>query len=410
MLLSRVSLVGVGLLALACGHEDKSFSSPCSRSELEGCGLTCSTTQACPAGLFCSAGKCDAECTAQTAASDCSAGQTCGSDGRCTASASSLDGGAGDANTSEGDGATAQSDTGFTEEPNVCGSVVLDSEPVIPNVFLIIDQSSSMDDKFGSSTRWKALKDSLLSDTGLIKELDQVVRFGAVFYSGREGEATCPLLSQVDLAIGNYETIKSHYPDNTIADTPTGDAIEAVLAEIPEEVSLDPVYGEGPTIFVLATDGEPDRCEELNPQHGQQEAIDAVKHAYARGIRTYIIAVADEVGQKHVNDIANAGVGNVDGPQAPSYRANDDQGLRDALRAIIGGEVSCDVPLKGKVTGDPCAGTIKVGGNALTCNDPNGYSLMSETVIRVNGTACDAVKQGKLLSAEFPCGAAVPLL
>lgn len=406
---SRVSMLAVGLLAVACSHEDKSFSSPCSRSELEACGLTCSAAQACPSGLFCSAGTCDAECTAQTAARDCSAGQTCSSEGRCEQGAS-LDAGANDAGILQIDSGQTQYEAGFMQDPNVCGSVVLESEPVIPNVFLIIDQSSSMDDKFGSSTRWQALKDSLLSDTGLIKELDQVVRFGAVFYSGREGEATCPLLSQVDLAIGNYETIKSHYPDKTVADTPTGDAIEAVLAEIPEDVVLDPIYGEGPTIFVLATDGEPDRCEELNPQHGQQEAIDAVKHAFSRGIRTYIIAVADEVGQAHVNDIANAGVGNVDGPQAPSYRANDDQGLRDALRAIIGGEVSCDVPLKGKVTGDPCAGTIKVGGNTLTCNDPNGYTLMSETVIRVTGTACDAVKQGKLLSAVFPCGAAVPLL
>jgi hypothetical protein len=361
----------------------------------------------CPSGLYCEAQTCKAECTSETAVKDCGDGMLCTTDGRCGVdpNAVSLDGGVSQIESDSGEITHVDADNG-----NVCGSVALESQPVIPNVILIIDQSSSMDEKFGTSTRWQSLRDSLLAENGLIKELQNSVKFGATFYSAKSDAKVCPMLTEVNLALGNYEMIKAKYPAKTIGDTPTGDAIDAVLAKLPKEKELDPSYAQGPTIFVLATDGEPDRCEELNPQNGQQEAIDAVKRAYGMNIRTYVIAVANEVGQKHLNDLANAGVGNTSATQAPSYRANDDKGLRDALRMIVAGEVNCDVPLKGTVTGNVCAGTIRIAGKDVPCNDPNGFELMSPSVLRMKGTACESIKKGQTLTARFPCGDAIPLL
>ena len=407
MSVSRTTLLGSIFLLVACGSRDPEVmaESPCSRGELDACGFACSAEEQCPSGLFCEKGACQAECSAGTVEQDCGDGKLCTSDGHCEDDPDGvgLDGGE---PISQADGGVTQTDA---EPGNVCGSVTLESSPVIPNVILIIDQSSSMDEKFGSSTRWQSLRDSLLADNGLIKELQSTVRFGATFYSAKSGEATCPMLTEVQLALGNYETIKAQYPPKTIAETPTGDAIDAVLAKLPKDKPLDPTSPVGPTIFILATDGEPDRCEELNPQRGQQEAIDAVKRAYAQDIRTYVIAVANEVGQMHLNQLANAGVGNTTMTQAPSYRANDDKGLRDALRAIVAGEVKCDVPLKGTVTGNACDGVIRVGGKDVPCNDPNGFELPSGSVIRLKGTACDAIKKGQTLTARFPCGDAIPL-
>jgi hypothetical protein len=406
MFLSRRPTIGCLLLLVACSGKDPSVTAedPCTRGDIAVCGNACGSSADCPSGLYCEAKTCKAECTLATATADCGGGMLCTEDGRCRddPSATRLD-----ASVAEADGGINESDT---SSGSVCGSVTLQSQPVIPNVIFIVDQSSSMDDSFGTSTRWQSLRDSLLADNGLIKELQNSVKFGVTFYSAKTDSMVCPMLTEVQLALGNYEAIRANYPANTIGETPTGDAIEAVLAKLPKDKELDPTYAEVPTIFILATDGEPDRCEELNPQNGQQEAIDAVKHAYGMGIRTYVIAVANEVGQRHLDDLANAGVGNTGSEQAPSYRANDDQGLRDALRKIVAGEVNCDVSLKGTVTGNVCAGTIRIGGQDVLCNDPNGFELFSPSVLRIKGTACEAIKKGKTLTARFPCGEAVPLL
>lgn len=405
MLFSRSTLIGSVLVLAACttSEPETKVENPCARGDIAACGTVCASDNDCPSGLFCESKSCKAECTIPTAITDCGNGMMCSDDGHCEddPNAVALDGGMLDT-----DGGISEVDA---DNGNVCGSVILDSQPVIPNVILIIDQSSSMDEKFGTSTRWQSLRDSLLAENGLIKDLQNAVKFGATFYSAKSDNKVCPMLTEVNLALGNYEGIKAKYPTKTIAETPTGDAIDAVLAKLPKEKELDPTYAQGPTIFILATDGEPDRCEELNPQNGQQEAIDAVKRAFAQNIRTYVIAVANEVGQKHLNDLANAGIGNTSATQAPSYRANDDKGLRDALRAIVAGEVNCDVPLKGTVTGNVCSGTIRIAGKDVPCNDPNGFEMVGPSVLRMKGTSCDAIKKGQTLTARFPCGEAVPL-
>ena len=57
--------------------------------------------------------------------------------------------------------------------------------------------------------------------------------------------------------IGNPSVYPPTYPSGDGADTPTGDSIDALMTIIQN----DPPPAEGPTIIVLATDGEPDSCE-----------------------------------------------------------------------------------------------------------------------------------------------------
>ncbi len=407
MSVSRSALFASLLWLAACGADSKtSVESPCDRGDLAACGTACASSVDCPSGLFCEKSMCQAECTAATALDDCGSGMLCTIDGRCNEDPYALDL---DAGIAESDAEITQIDASH-DNGNVCGEVALASQKVIPNVVLIIDQSSSMDERFGSSTRWQVLREALLAETGLIKEFQNSVKFGATFYSAKDGNQTCPMLTEVEMAMGNYDNIKAKYPAKTIEDTPTGDAIDAVLAKLPKEKELDPTYAQGPTIFILATDGEPDTCKKLDPQEGQPEALDAVKRAFTMNIRTYVIAVGNEVGQKHLNDLANVGVGNTTMTQAPSWRANDDKGLRDSLRSIVAGEVNCDVTLKGTVTGNACSGTIRIAGKDVPCNDPNGYELVNPSLVRMKGTACDAIKRGETLTARFPCGEAIPLL
>jgi hypothetical protein len=289
-------------------------------------------------------------------------------------------------------------DSGTEEDGGVCGEVVVKSTPVVPNVVVIVDQSGSMKDPFGAQSRWQTLKDYLLGADGLIQTYQSRVNFGLALFSGTgpSGE-TCPYVTQVPAGLSNFAAISAVYgPAEPLNNTPTGDSITKVITD------LEPSANQ--TVFILATDGEPDTCEQPWPQEGQQEAIDAVKYAYSLGIITYVVAVANEaeLSQEHVSNMANAGQGVASG--AESYRVNTGAEVKSALNQIVSGAISCTVPINGEVTiDDPCLGTVKLNGTSLACGSTDGWALQGRSVV-LTGTACDAFKLGGELTASFPCG------
>lgn len=299
----------------------------------------------------------------------------------------------------------------------VCADVSIRARLATPNVVFVVDQSGSMTAQFGSGTRWTVLKDALLGDTGIIAEFQQVVRFGLALYTYGQGDPVCPVITpgNFTVALDALDGIRDVYmPAEPRDNTPTGESIDAVLKQVSSLGLVGP--DSEPTIFILATDGNPDTCAlpdqgafgSANSLVATKRSIEAVQNAYSAGVSTYVIAVADEndLAQTHVNDLANAGVGKPAGSgvqDAPSYRVDDDEGLRDALRTIVSGQQSCDVKLDGKIVGDACQGTVTLDGVALPCNDPNGWKLIDESTIELQGAACDGVKSGKPLTATFPC-------
>src|SRR5688500_17527624 len=213
---------------------------PCAADDApEGCGDTCSVANPCPMGLVCRDGTC----------------------------------------------VPPERDAGRRYDGAVCADVILEAHPTTPNVILMIDQSGSMTESFGGGTRWSELKDSLLDvPDGLIYDLQDQVRFGLALYSARADGSDpgppvgeCPLVEQVPVMISNYDAIDAVYgPADPIDETPTGDSMNAIL----DGIAGTPDPDGNPTIIILATDGEPDRCEELNPQNGQAESIAAARRAY----------------------------------------------------------------------------------------------------------------------------------
>lgn len=301
-----------------------------------------------------------------------------------------------------------------SDASTTCASRTVKARRVTPNVVLIVDQSGSMTESFqGAGTRWAALREFLLEDPGgLIASLQNQIRFGLAMYSGlsEEPEAACPVMTHVSPQLNNFQNISASYSSaEPLDDTPTGDAIDAVVDELGLASSLD--QEPDPTVFILATDGAPDRCEELDPQNGQEEAIAAVQRAYSLGVPTFVISVGEGDYEEQHRDMANAGQGL--GPmddQAPFWVAGDDASLRSALTEIVGSQVSCDVALNGRVaSGDPCAGTISLSGVALTCNDANGWTLIDDQHIRVQGDACDEFKTdvASTLEVSFPCSVGI---
>lgn len=321
--------------------------------------------------------------------------------------------GTGDSNSDgTGDGLT----DGAGDDSNICADVTLTTRRVTPTVLLLVDQSGSMDEDFGGSgSRWDVLRDSLLDvPDGLIYDLQSVVEFGLALYSARSNDdglpiGDCPLLTTVPPGIDNYDAIEAVYgPADTISDTPTGDSMDAVVAML----SSAPDPESDPAIIILCTDGEPDRCEELNPQNGQAEAVAAAENAYSAGYRTYIISVGEgTISAAHLQDMANAGVGaTAADPPAPYWEVGNDEGLRDALRTIIGGELSCLIEVNGEIVMDlACSGRVTLNGVDLPCGDPNGWHAPDSKHIELLGEACDTLLNttDPTLSAVFPCDAVI---
>lgn len=390
-------LAGLAASAASCSKTEESLVSPC-ESELA-CGQTCSTTTPCASGRFCGP---ESTCTAQCIAGDsrCGDSKRCDANGKCI-SKTQLGGIGG----TDGGGVGGNS--------GVCADAKITLDKQIPNVLLLVDQSSSMNAEFAGSDRWQVLRTALMTPgTGIVNTLQAEVRFGLSLYSGRNGAMPCPELTNVLPALNNFAAIDATYPVPTTAiidDTPTGESIDKARD------TLLAVTDAGPKVIVLATDGEPDTCQFFDsmPDEGRAVAIKAAQDAFQTGVFTFYISVGNDVSDAHATEMANVGQGYPrNDPMQRFYRANNQAELKDAFQTIVNGVRTCAFALNGMVKdGAETDGTVVLDGAVLPLNDPNGWHLSSPTTIQLDGTACEAVKDDKKheLSASFTCGSIVPV-
>ena len=402
-------IVSVGALVGCSGSSSGSTRAVCEGSGTpSACGVACVSDIGCGNGFHCSAGTCTAECSDAIA---CPAGEVCSSEGRCE---------------------LARIIAGGSDAGGLCATVDVGARRVTPKVTVIVDQSGSMgDNQFplaggGTDTRWNVVRDALIGPDGVITRLDNVAEFGLSLYTAREDNrlpnlptpgTECPEISAVPVAANNRNAIASVYErEEPIDETPTGDAIEAVLASLRLGVDPDP----NPSVFILATDGNPDRCEQLNHKGltpaesaeagriARAEATDAVTHAFEQGVRTFVLGVGEgTVTLDHLQDLANSGLGrSASDPPAPYWVAGDQAGLADALSAIVGQSLSCEVRLDGRIdVTQACTGTVSLNDEPLPCDDPNGWRAIDESSIELVGTACERLKTepAAFVAAAFSC-------
>jgi hypothetical protein len=295
---AALSLLG-SLFAFGCNRSGaESHVSPC-ESKLT-CGAACSPVATCSSGQYCGPNN---ACTAACVPGDgnCGAGQSCNPNGQCVV----------------GGGINPGIDAGSDEVPDGCVQDQVKVTSPIPTVIMLIDQSGSMNEQFGSGNRWNVLRDALIDkSTGIISTLESNVRFGLALYTSENGfgsdspAKTCPIITEVAPALNNYAAIAAKYLANDWKDdTPTGESLDAAVK------ILDGVSADGPKVIVLATDGEPDTC--ADPDTGEQSvrdaaralSVSAVQNAFKKQITTYVISVGNEVGHDHLRAVANAGQG-----------------------------------------------------------------------------------------------------
>jgi hypothetical protein len=287
----------------------------------------------------------------------------------------------------------------------ICASVEVAARRITPRVTLVVDQSGSMNDELsGGLSRWDAVHEVLTGPEGLVTTTEGMVVYGLALYSDAAGgSARCPIVTEVTEMLGNRDAIDAAYAAaDPLGETPTGDALEAVLDRI--EGALDP--SDDPRILVLATDGAPDRCGAPNGHDATSRArsVRAVERAYALGIRTFVVGVGDgTVSAEHLAELAAAGQG---GGAARFYEAGDVASLAAAMREIVRGELSCTLELEGRI--DPaqaCAGEVRLNGTPLPCDDPDGWRAIDETHVELLGASCDALvaRESNAIEASFPC-------
>ena len=399
---AALSLAG-SLVAFGCGGSSgESKVSPCKTALT--CGAACSALVSCQSGQYCGPNNaCTADCTPSDG--NCGAGQSCSPSGRCVV----------------GGNINPGIDAGSDELPDGCIQDQVKVTSPIPTVIMLIDQSGSMREQFGSGNRWNVLRDALIDkDTGIIATLESKVFFGLALYTSENGfgsgtpAKTCPVITEVPPALNNFAAISAKYlPNDWKDDTPTGESIEAAVK------TLDGVTEDGPKVIVLATDGEPDTC--ADPDSGEQSVRDAaralsvtaVQNAFKKQITTYVISVGNEVGQDHLRAVANAGQGLAVDVDATNrfYLANNQAELATAFDTIVSGVRSCVFNLNGTVQADRAdSGTVHLDGKFLVYMDTDGWRLTSPSVLELQGAACAALKKSgdHELKIKFPCGDFVP--
>jgi hypothetical protein len=316
---------------------------------------------------------------------------------------------------------------------NACQSVTITPTRSIPNVMFLVDQSGSMNmNDFGPDNlnRWTAAHTAV---TQIISETESIVRFGLTTYESDDGfggaDPECPVFGpasppeegpigffDLDMASGPISTdYPATFPGGE--DTPTGDSIDALVDWIQIPANTPPA--DGPTIIVVATDGEPDSCEFPDPTGGspeqafsRQEVVDAATRAHGMDIDVFVLWVGrlnNGATRDHLQEVADAGV---DGA-GTVWVGDDPSNLENAFQQIISDSISCDIQMdkrfddKDKACNDP-ESDVRLNGVPLSCPTEWRVKPGVDDIIELVGSACDTFKSGDVtFSAEFPCGAII---
>ncbi len=292
-------------------------------------------------------------------------------------------------------------------EPIRCNPLSFNYSAFPATVVVLIDRSGSMTYEFGSETRWSVVRDALFSDRdGLIPRLGGTTRFGLAFYTSLDGFSggTCPMMDYTSPVLGDVGVLRQAFDSMSPlmeGDTPTAEAVLEALDW------LDQGNPSGPRYLVLITDGEPDTCALPDPQNGQAEALQAAREARDRGVEMYIVGVSSDVGESHLQQMANVAQGvRADAKWGQDAEAIEpivasDQGnvLAGQIQGALGDVRTCSIALGEAV--DP-------EGNFVVTLDgydvPRSEYTVAEGQLILSGDACaEVLGDAKTLDVEVPC-------
>lgn len=357
---------------------------------------------------------------------------------------------------------------GTSDEPVMadmgCQHVEVRFVPRVPTVFVLVDRSDSMfvPDSVTKISSWDPLKAGVLS---VIGQLQQQIRFGFGAFSGQQG-GTCPIFDAIAPALNNAAAISAVYQPLTKLVGSKGETpVTQVLPLVADLLAKDPADGGKYILFV--TDGEPDFCDDGDPQCPADALVARVQQLQAGGIRTIVFGLKSE--QSAISDVAlqavaNAGAGEPvsapfagNAPQnvcstcsaragwlgewtargmAPSCATpgqqllgtygqaaanatvyhpdpSDQAALTQQIASAISGVKSCVFDLGGEITVNLsllAEASVAIEGQMVPLSSDNGWRMNSGTQLELTGSACATWQrpESTKIDFDFPCDIIVP--
>jgi hypothetical protein len=211
-----------------------------------------------------------------------------------------------------------------------CQQFSLEFTPRIPLVYVLVDSSGSMFDKFADAgDDWTALGAATLN---VMKNLDSQVDFGWADY-GSNGTTTayttagynaamCGILNNVPIAPNNYANIAGVYNPLLTANmqpynktnTPATLALGQAAGYLTQAASSlgDAGTTAGGEYILFVTDAQTDFCDDVEQICATDGVIYEIQTLFTQGIHTLVLGVpsSDSAGlQQSLQAFANAGAG-----------------------------------------------------------------------------------------------------
>ena len=304
-----------------------------------------------------------------------------------------------------------------TREPvgQICSTKSANFKQVKPNLYFVIDRSSSMTNNDGTGeSRMRRAK------AGLDKIADRLhdeARFGMSTYPCTRRRNACGDMNKEFLSIGDYsrQQIRNAYRAPNFDDgtcpwgdargldgldvetggkhlTETGAALDDVRKRELYQDTNDSLASERKKRVVLITDGNACGCGDNGCGGHQKRTLDALrKLRNNKGIKTHVVGF--NYSSNLLNDAARAGgTDAVPSGSRRFYRARNATTLADALEKISGKVISCSYELQQpKDQIDANRIWVEVGGDTVD-RSQFGYNPRSKT-LTLEAQTCQRLKQ-----------------
>ena len=261
------------------------------------------------------------------------------------------------------------------------------------DVLFVVDRSGSMEELAGPTTKWNALQNAV---TAVLPGLDSVLRMGLVVFpsdndcgvdfDGPEVSIETPSANEISNMLGNFDAN---------GETPTFDALTVAQSYFASYLHLRPRF------IVLSTDGAP------NCNHDATDVAQLIGQLHQQKIDTFVLGIPGDDGSliAPLNQMADAG-GQPRSGANHFYEANDPISFQSSLRGIVAATAGCKYMLA-QPGNDPSKVTVTLDSiNVIPADATSGWSYTDSTnkQIQFNGTSCEAIKSGNVISIGVNSG------
>jgi len=330
-----------------------------------------------------------------------------------------------------------------TPRGDSCEVLQLVTEPVIPEMMIVLDRSGSMTE----GGRWVP---SVAAVRSVTTQLQSKIHFGLALFPDPDATGSRPGAPMVDsitecFAAPDPRACIEQFDDQTQGDTdvacapgkifvpvaqnsaamigsvldkttplggtPTSDTLEQILSTY-GAAEPSPDAKPHPNFVLLVTDGMP-TCPAGNGSQTTQPDIDAsnaaVEALEAHGVRTYVIGY-DTTGS------ANAMLASVldgfaqrGGTGDTTHRSvEDEQSLVAELTRITFAIASCSFELDSPPDRADHV-LVRLDGQQVNLDEPDGFALVGDRTVELRGASCTRYREGNhVLDAQVLCEVVEP--